>query len=279
MLLYTSPSTSPSWKYETQRGFEQCKVHWLNLANMRRQELPPITHLDIHARLFASYGLKRVKLLQIAPGIYDPFKLGWVRTDDISHMSGRDKTNVPLKEAGLSKDGDWDQNVKNFKEDGIWYDILYTRYEDGVVWNDIPFIQKKVYEVKSGKSWGECRNICDVHEKLNRWDHIYNDIKENGYKRQIDVIEEEGVNSNFVSCLMRAYDEITIDIGRDGEPLFVNGHHRLSMAKILNINKVPVRVDVRHKKFVDTKKDLPLESEYDPFFGVVKMYTSSVGNT
>jgi ParB-like chromosome segregation protein Spo0J len=37
-------------------------------------------------------------------------------------------------------------------------------------------------------------------------------------------------------------NEILVDVGRDGTPLFVSGRHRLSLAKLLGLDTVPVAV-------------------------------------
>jgi hypothetical protein len=47
--------------------------------------------------------------------------------------------------------------------------------------------------------------------------------------------------------------EIKIDITRDGEFIYENGKHRLSMAKILSLKEIPVQVVVRHKKWQATR--------------------------
>ena len=88
------------------------------------------------------------------------------------------------------------------------------------------------------------------------------------YKKRIndliDSIKEKGVNRSKKG-IRNIPDDILIDVSRDGELLFVDGRHRLSIAKILGIDKIPVRVLVRHEKWV--KK---LEREFkntDKFLG------------
>ena len=40
-------------------------------------------------------------------------------------------------------------------------------------------------------------------------------------------------------------------MSRSGEILFIDGHHRLAIAKILNIEEVPVIVNYWHKFYID----------------------------
>lgn len=45
-------------------------------------------------------------------------------------------------------------------------------------------------------------------------------------------------------------NEILVDVTRTGEPVFVTGRHRLSIAKILNLDRIPVAVVVRHPNWI-----------------------------
>lgn len=50
--------------------------------------------------------------------------------------------------------------------------------------------------------------------------------------------------------------EISIHIGRNGELIFHDGRNRLSIAKILGLDSIPVVVLVRHKQWQDTRDRL-----------------------
>jgi 2-polyprenyl-3-methyl-5-hydroxy-6-metoxy-1,4-benzoquinol methylase len=92
--------------------------------------------------------------------------------------------------------------------------------------------------IKSGKSsWG-IRNEVDFDKRCKYLDLLYAAIKTNGY-----------ILNRFGNDKDTGYDEIDVNIGRNGEYLFQNGVHRLSVAKILGIKCVPVMVFVRHKKW------------------------------
>ncbi|WP_255192170.1 hypothetical protein [Natronobeatus ordinarius] len=41
------------------------------------------------------------------------------------------------------------------------------------------------------------------------------------------------------------------DRGRDGEPLLIDGQHRLFIAKVCGVEEIPVLVVVRHREYVD----------------------------
>jgi SAM-dependent methyltransferase len=53
-----------------------------------------------------------------------------------------------------------------------------------------------------------------------------------------------------------AEDEITVCIGRYGDLLFSDGAHRLAIAKILNLPRVPIKVAVRHRDWITFRDEL-----------------------
>ena len=83
-----------------------------------------------------------------------------------------------------------------------------------------------------------CHEIDDLHHK----------IKQEGYKTQKEL-------GTYDSKLDQLGNEIQVDVGRDGSLLFVEGRHRLSIAKILDIDEVPVIIVCRHKGWVERLED------------------------
>lgn len=48
--------------------------------------------------------------------------------------------------------------------------------------------------------------------------------------------------------------EIAVDVGRDGQLLFVDGRHRLAIAKILGLDTVPIVFLVRHSSWMEQRE-------------------------
>ncbi|WP_161569797.1 hypothetical protein [Natronorubrum bangense] len=46
-----------------------------------------------------------------------------------------------------------------------------------------------------------------------------------------------------------------IDRTRDGDPLLVDGKHRLFIAKVCDVEKIPVLEIVRHEEYVNEPRD------------------------
>jgi hypothetical protein len=86
-------------------------------------------------------------------------------------------------------------------------------------------------------------------------DRLYYDIKNDGIKIH------KTLKKNAILKLVRIReieDEIIVSIGPEGEFIFCNwgGQHRLSIAKILNLNKIPVQILFRHKKWMEFRKEI-----------------------
>ena len=56
--------------------------------------------------------------------------------------------------------------------------------------------------------------------------------------------------------------EILVNIGRDGDIFFEDGRHRFVIAKILRLDKIPVRVFVRHKQW-QQKREKNIKEDID----------------
>lgn len=233
--------------------------------------------MHIYFRLGASAVCKTIGILDHIPSIDDPFKMGWVKTDRIRFSTNRESKKIPLRSAGTIKDGDWDRDLRKFTEENKWYEMISERYTEGISWLSFEEIQKHIQRVESGGTWRGCENIEEIEQECEKWDNLYRDIKNNGYKSQIElIISDRYENCGFYSDLIKSYDEITVDVGRSGELLFVNGRHRLAIAKLLDIELVPVRVDVRHKKFVEGKKQVRFKKEIKPFNSLLKHYFKEI---
>jgi len=144
---------------------------------------------------------------------------------------------------GRVMDGDWDLREPNdvpevhqpysrqFDELGV-HQALVDRFVNRQDWNEIEYIKKGMREGRY------------TEKRLERIDKLYNSIKSHGYKSQFEV----GEYNDYLGCIL---NEINVDVGRNGELLFVDHRHRLSIAKILGINKIPVCVLVRHEKWLE----------------------------
>ena len=197
-----------------------------------------------------------------------PFELIHVHPARITHCSGR-----PFSKwghAGEVKEGSWDLNVVSF-EDATFYDgiaspiypSLVARFSEGIRWNETEFIDEVKTSVSSGKKvWG-CSSLQEVKKKCEWIDGLYRSIRLNGYLSQEDQLNSRVHAKSPVHALLKKYtilgkDEIAVDIGRDGQLLFYDGKHRLSLSKIIGVEQIPVRVVVRHKQWERKRRNSDL---------------------
>ena len=203
-----------------------------------------------------------------------PFELIHVDPDRISHCSGR-----PFSKwghAGEVKEGSWDQNVVPF-EDATFYEgiespiypSLEAHFSEGISWDETEFIDEVKTLVSSGKKVWACSSLQEVENKCGWIDDLYRSIRLNGYLSQEDQLASRMKMKSPVHALLKKYtilgkDEIAVDIGRDGQLLFYDGKHRLSLSKIMGVEQIPVRVVVRHKQWERKRHSSDLSDGLSP---------------
>lgn len=212
----------------------------------------------------------------------NPLRIHWVDTDLITSISGREwlrEIQAP-EQFGTIKSGDWDRDpfpetaagiscsppelyhATQFEET-IFFQSLKKRFSDHAKWEDTELYKQAVELIDDGSRyyWRGCKSISDIQNRCEEIDELYQEINENGLQTQRELILE-GKISGSETYLHTLANEILIDIGRDGELLFVNGYHRFSIAKLLDIGSIPVVIVVRHRNWVEK-----IESAYPDLSG------------
>lgn len=127
-------------------------------------------------------------------------------------------------------------------------DAHFTR---DVPWDETPFIKEVLHRIGAdrygGHHWTGCSTASDVWKTCERVDRLYESIRDRGCLSMRRLNAERGYPDPFRPVME---NEILVDVGRDRELLFVDGRHRLSIAKILGLDTVPVAKVVRHEAFV-----------------------------
>ena len=158
----------------------------------------------------------------------DPYKRIYVDPSSIEYTSDASRRR------GWVVDGEWDKSSNQFiqrtRPKGI-----EQRFVDGLEWDETVLAEK--YDGPKLEERGEAI------------DRLYHRIREGGYKSQRELLEEnpdaawDGLND----AMHPLANEIAIDIGRNGELLWnMCGQHRLAIAKVLGVDRIPVQVFRRH---------------------------------
>ncbi|KAB1189938.1 hypothetical protein GJR96_17325 [Haloferax sp. MBLA0076] len=197
----------------------------------------------------------------------NPFALRYVDPAKISRFSGRGSAlwENAMYEIGTVQDGDWDIEpyrgpledkeleitFANALEETVLYRSMKEHFTNGVAWEDTQFVQRmcELIEESDTRAWHGSLTCEDVRERCAYLDSLYERIQTDGFLSQRELQQRgEEPPKDYLDTLR---SEILVDIGRDGEFLMVDGRHRLSIAKILGVESIPVVVVVRHTQWMD----------------------------
>lgn len=137
--------------------------------------------------------------------------------------------------------GDWDQQTAEIATHRKFRSIR-QHFEEGVPWEETPIYQFLERHIETEGPIDGVASQADLDERYERLDETYHAIKQQGYRSQRELQGDR-------------FDEICVSIGRDGEVIFnASGWHRLSIAKVLGIDEIPVSVLLRHKEWQDRRE-------------------------
>lgn len=174
----------------------------------------------------------------------NPYRVMWVDPGEIDLMQEKNLIRKDDIRVCHVIGGDWDLRERKFV-DRTHFQVLKQRFADRIQWNEMAFIdlvRKRISE--RGQYWNGCSSEDDIQARCVFLDKLYAEIKENGYNVPKGV--KPGVSG---ISLASTPDEVAVSIGRDGRFFFVTGRHRLTIAKILGLHSIPVRVVVRHAEW------------------------------
>ncbi len=211
------------------------------------------------------YHLKRGRSLK-KYGIAAPFEPVWVSPGSVSRFSARGRiSDGVLNDIGRVIDGEWDRKRREQDEIGQYAPTL----EETVLFrgmkahfhHDIDWEQTEIYErirsavIDRDVRYHGCETVEDVNEHFTHIDKVYRSIQQNGYKLRRELRDPKPSIEEPFGYINERIMETSVDIGRDGEFLLVDGRHRLAIAKLLDLDEIPVTVIVRHKEWLEQTDD------------------------
>ncbi len=189
---------------------------------------------------------------------YDPSQIYWISPDRIQltldspafdrlALAPNRKIHItPLLERGKVVGGDWDLKAICFEDMDAWK-AFHHRFVIGGKWNETSFYARIVKTIEGGIAMWRCKSIKEFDIRLKQIDILFEDIKNKGYRSQMAI-------KDFKSCGNE--DEVNVHIGRSGDYIFADGRHRLCIAKILKLDKIPVKVARRHQEWVSFRHEI-----------------------
>lgn len=190
----------------------------------------------------------------------DPFKIEYVDPDQITHFTGRDEPPHLNRRLlfGRVMDGNWDLNTESI-EDSLVYQSARSHFLEGTPWIETNRVQQRLENFDcEGYNHLKYKNKRQLLDRYNHFDNLFNKIKTEGYKSQKEISDEIPSHNDLY---LGSLDEVTVDIGRNGELLHVDGTHRLIIAKLLDVDKIPVVFLVRHKQWMDYRDKVAKQND------------------
>ncbi len=240
----------------------------------------PRLHPGFHWWLASAYYRRRCvnDVVRYDPPV-DPFQLEWVSPDRIQRHTRREYPPYRgrMELFGAVKSGDWDVRdappvdpsydgppaslfLGETFEDSVLCRSFEAHFEDGIPWEETELVTEAlrlVSEPSPDRVWHECQTKAEVRQRCRLLDDLFESVDCEGFYSQRQRL---GCDSavGFRHCLRH---EITVDVGRNGELLLVSGKHRLAIAKLLDIERVPVVFLVRHESWMDHREALARQGQ------------------
>lgn len=206
------------------------RLRGLAVAAGRRHLGEPLRrHFPVDA--FRAYHRLRRR---VAPGRYvdgDPFAVFEVDPDAIETSV---LSRSPKRPGwGRVVDGDWDRETEPF-DDRLVPRAIRQRFDGGRDWYDTDLVEAYTRELREfGSAWDHT-SMDGFERRCAAIDRLFDRLTDEGYRTQ-------------ASMGYTPLDEINVDIDRDGDPMWrCYGQHRLAIAKVLELDRVPVIVPRRH---------------------------------
>lgn len=155
--------------------------------------------------------------------------------------------------------GDWDCNKLSFEnnsfhhqsniEKNVLYNSLINYFNTEIEWENTELFSRVIY---GNAYWLDIQTKKEFEKKCEEIEKLYAKMNKNGY-----LTYEQRNNRRH-----KIPKEIKVMIGRDGSFFFLDGKHRLSIAKILDIDEVAVNVIVRHKQWQQFREKIHTKELY-----------------
>lgn len=173
----------------------------------------------------------------------NPLRLRWVSPDAIGRYH-----NGPTGEFGTVVDGDWDENSIPFEEHPV-YRAISRRFEEGVEWEATELYRTYRRRLEEGDPYWRCTTRSELNDYFDGIDELHRRIREEGYRSQRELLRERPDTAREANsdAPHPALNEIAVNVYRDGGMgKSWSGTHRLSVAKVLDVETIPVVVRTRH---------------------------------
>lgn len=177
---------------------------------------------------------------------------------DPANINLRRKTGTihKWKDMGKILPGDWDTSAESvFSSTGFSSTFIHFKY--GVPWDETPIYRRALASVRSGGTdWQSCSTKEDIEARSRYLDKLYRDIKQDGFKSQSEIFGTSAKELLLSRDFRGSRTDVAVSVGRNGELILVDGHHRLAIARALGLDRIPVRIVTRHAKWENLREKI-----------------------
>ena len=139
--------------------------------------------------------------------------------------------------------GDWDRSIPLDQRTSI-VESTSRHLRDGVPWTETSAWDEVMSSVARGDRALGASAQEEVPAAFARFDRLAASISEHGYRSQAELATDQ------------PWDEVMVAIDRRGRVVFVNGIHRLAVARALGVEFIPATVLTRHRDWVMFRSQL-----------------------
>jgi hypothetical protein len=171
--------------------------------------------------------------------IPDPYKIVYLSPTEINRYTyefGK------WESVGLIQSGDWDRRASPITEMPK-YRAVKKHFRDGLSWKEtgiFDYLLKRIRDSEND-SVDNCTNRAELVDRYERIDELYENIRREGYR------EDRHSSTDYIAA----------HIARDGKFLFAgSGCHRLAIARLLDLDEIPVWIRVRHAEWQAKRDEL-----------------------
>lgn len=156
-------------------------------------------------------------------------------------------TTIPRLASGSVQGGDWDRDLikmQDLRKHFPKIDACYLHWSDGLSWPDTGIYEVMLDIIATRGRTDGCRSLKDIQDRYKRLDKVFATVRRDKRLKVMSEVNPE----NF-----REEGGVYFHIGRDGNPIFGGGgHHRLAIALILGIERIPAQLGVIHPAALET---------------------------
>jgi hypothetical protein len=227
----------------------------VNAAAILRAVYGFVDERNLNPQGYYYYLNYRVKKFLSDDGYVDrPFET--IRIDPAEIDVRQNETIDKWKHLGEVRGGNWDELAEPIEASAVYVSLI-QRFENGASWEETPVYRRARERIRrGGSSWNGCRTVEELDERTRAVDELFREIRTRGYEPQSEVFGEPPEQLLLNRRFNRSKTDVAVSIGRNGEPILTDGHHRLAIAQVLELESIPIRVVVRHRRWENVRRSI-----------------------